>query len=144
MSFTQRKNSLCWGVGAAAVLLACFLVNAGGAWWEYGPVTPWNLLTTLGYLTFWGVFTRGAASHPGRLRIVRGMAALSLLASLTALLVRLGAGDLWTVPALLLAPLSAVPMYGLRCFLSWDALYGLCAALSALWLAYGLIQRKKG
>ena len=144
MHFFAQKTSLRWGIGAAAVMLGCFLVNVGGAWWEYGPATGWNLLATAVYVLFWCVFTRGAGTSPGRVRAVQVMAALSLLAAVLALLTRAASAGIWMVPALLLAPLSAVPMYGLRCFLGWDGVYGLCALLSALWLACGLAFGKKG
>ena len=131
---TAKGNKL-WLLAAAALYALCFAVNLGGAWFEYGPATGWNLLVSLIYPIFWAAFTGCARRVPGRLRAAGVMAALTLLAGVFGLLARsTRAASLFMVPALLLAPLSAVPLYGLRCFLSWDLLYALCALMGGLWL----------
>ena len=47
------------------------------------------------------------------------------------------------VPAIALTPFTAIPMYGLRVFCSWNVLDMLTGLLGGLWLIWLAWQRKE-
>ena len=131
----EKRTNVLWGVGVLSMLAACAAANLVGAWFEYGPATVWNLLMSLAYIAFWVVFTVWARRSAARIRAARVVAVLVLLAGVFSLIASsVGDASPLMIPALLLMPLSAIPLYGLRCFLSWKWLYALCILLGGLWL----------
>lgn len=130
----NRGGNLLWLLGAAAVYALCFMANLAGAWFEYNSPSIWNLLASLTYLAFWAAFTLCARSRPGRMRAARIVAALTLAGGILGLIARTPNAWLFMLPALALTPLTAVPMYGLRMFFTWNLLYTLCGLLGGLWL----------
>ena len=131
----RRKNHL-WLLGAVALYAACFAVNLAGAWFEYQSATGWNLLVSLTYILFWVLFTKDARGSRGRTRTVTIVAALTLVGALCGLMMRGGGFWLLLIPAICLTPFTALPLYGLRMFVSWDMIYLLAGLVGGLWLLY--------
>lgn len=131
----RRKNRL-WLLGAVVLYAACFAVNLAGAWFEYQSATVWNLLVSLTYLLFWALFTKDACDSRGRTRAATIVAGLTLVGALFGLLLRGGGFWLLLIPAICLTPFTALPLYGLRMFVSWDMIYLLAGLLGGLWLVY--------
>jgi len=136
------KGNKVWLIAAAAVYVLSFSVNLGGAWFEYTSPSVWNVLTSLLYLIFWVSFTLCARSA-GRLRCGRIAAALTLAGAILALIARTPNAWFFLIPALALTPLTAIPMYGLRAFFSWDVLYLLTALLGGLWLIWMMMKKEE-
>jgi len=132
-----------WLLGAAAVYGLCFAANLAGAWFEYHSPTVWNLLASLIYLAFWVVFTVCARNRPGRLRTAKILAGLTLVGGVIALMARTPISWFLIIPALALTPFTAIPMYGLRMFCSWNVLYMVTGLLGGLWLIW-LLWKKEG
>ena len=138
---SERQKNRLWLLGVIALYAACFAVNLAGAWFEYGPATGWNLLTSLVYILFWVLFTKDARGSRGRTRAATVVAVLTLVGALCGLLMRGGGFWLLLIPAFCLTPFTALPLYGLRMFCSWDMVYLLAGLLGGLWLLY-LIWKK--
>lgn len=136
------KERKLWLIGAAAGYGLCFVANLGGAWFEYNSPTVWNLLASLTYLAFWAAFTACARNRPGRLRTAKIVAALTLAGGVIALVARAPISWFLIIPALALTPLTAIPMYGLRMFFSWNVLYMLTGLLGGLWLIWLLWKKE--
>jgi len=136
----SRKNRL-WLLAAAALYAVCFAVNLAGAWFEYQSATVWNLLVSLTYLLFWTAFTASIGPSRGRRQAARAVALLTMVGGLLGLLMRGGGFWLLLIPALCLTPFTALPLYGLRMFVSWDMIYLLAGLLGGLWLLY-LVWKK--
>ena len=132
-----------WLLSAVAVYALCFAANLAGAWFEYNSPSGWNLLASLTYLIFWLAFTVCARNRPGRLRTAKIIAALTLAGGLLGLMARAPISWLLIVPAIALTPFTAIPMYGLRMFCSWNVLYMLTGLLGGLWLIWLAWQRKE-
>lgn len=127
-----------------AVYALCCAVNLGDAWMG-GRAELRHLAASALYVVFWAVFTFASRASRGMLRLCQLAAALTLGAGVTGLLARVLSFAPLLIPALLLSPLSSVPMFGLRRFLEWEGLEVVTVLLSGVWLAVStlLIRRQK-
>lgn len=124
------KGNKIWFLAAAVLYALILAVNLGGAW--MGDPADWeNGAATAVYLLLWAVFT--AKASPKSLRLARVVAVLTLVGAVLGLMAR-AQNWLFTIPALLLTPLTAVPMYGLRLVCSWNMTYAVTALLAGMWL----------
>ena len=130
-------------IAAVLVTAAAVWANIGGFWWGSDPKW-WNVLATVGYLLFWcGLHRCCPGRSVGRMVLAFGMG--TLLNGIVSLGVV--AWDLsWlTAPAMLLALVFAVPLYGLDGLLRGNntAFWVAVAALGVLWTAAGLLRRQR-
>lgn len=139
--FPKEKKSRLWLLGAVALYAACFAVNLAGAWFEYQSATVWNLLVSLIYILFWTAFTASIGPSRGCRQVACLVSALTMVGGLFGLLLRGGGFWLLLIPAVCLTPFTALPLYGLRMFVSWDMIYLLAGLAGGLWLLY-LIWKK--
>lgn len=138
------KREVRWCLAAVIVFLSCFAVNVGYSWWDVDPKL-YHLAATALYISFWTSFTvKSTHSRP----MTKGcciVAAFTLAAAVFGSLVRAPISiDVLLLPALLLAPFSTVPMYGLRHFFDWPGLETVSIVLSSIWLFYSLKKLHKG
>lgn len=132
--------SILWIILAAVAVVSCYSVNLNLALWG-GNAGGVNLLATVLYVIFWGVFTVIT-------RNIRPMARFNFLASGVSLVMAgysllcrlLHTGGF--ISGFIAFPV-AVPMQGVLLFTDWTGLYGIAAALDLLWLAFNWLNLRR-
>jgi len=125
---------------AAAVMISCIVINAGGAW-EGGPATAGELITTVIYLIFWGVFSIASRKYALFVNISYVISLLTTISSANALFWNfIGRGGFFSA---FISIFTSVPFYGLRYFMGWRGLYITATIISLVWLVYTGIHLKK-
>ena len=135
--FRGARRLLLGIILAAAVLLASFLVNFGGAWMG-DRASPGHLAVTGLYTVFWFVFAALARPFRPLLRVAFVLCLLTAVSGLLGLVGRLAGGGYLLA---FCAVFASVPLYGLRLFLDWTWLYTTAAAAGlagAWWTGRGL------
>lgn len=138
--FRRTERTVLGLILAAAVMLACFGLNLGGAWMG-GPATPLQAMATGCYLLFWAVFTILSRNYLPLLRISRVLSLLTLFSGAVSLICRLLKAGY--ILAALASVFASVPFYGLRIVMGWTELYAVATAAGLLWwLCTGKLLRK--
>lgn len=139
-AFRKAGRTVLWLILAAAVMLACFGLNLGGAWMG-GPATPVQAAATGCYLLFWAVFTWLSRSYLPLLRVSHVLSLMTLFSGTVSLVCRLLKAGY--ILAALASVFASVPFYGLRAFLDWTGLYVVATAAGLFWCLYtGKLLRK--
>ena len=120
-------------IAAAAVMISCFFANVGGAWMG-GPASVGNLIATLLYTAFWGVFTVLVRHYGPLVKVSFVVSLLTVISAANSLVFRLLGGGGFI--AALSSVFASVPMYGLRVCLDWTGVYAAATALALVWLLY--------
>lgn len=125
---------------ALALMISCFIINAGGAW-EGGPAETGHLITTVVYLVFWSVFSILSRNYKPFINISFIISLLTCISSVNGLVWRFLAQGSFI--SSFISVFTAVPFYGLRMFLGWTGLYIFASLFSLCWLIYvGFHYRK--
>ena len=138
--FRHARKTLFGIIVALAVMIACLVINVGGAF-EGGPAHIGELITTILYCIFWGVFTV-TSRHIGPL--VTTSFVISLLSTISAI-----NGLVWRLLgeggfiAAFISIFTSIPFYGFRYFMGWTALYAVASVLSIGWLIYTGYYRRR-
>lgn len=136
---TEKKlfQSLRWTllgiILAAAAMISCFVINAGGAWMG-GPASLGQLAVTVLYIVFWGVFSVASRRFAPLVKVSFVISLLTFIAAANSLVqVLMGNGGFLSA---FISVFASVPLYGLRYLMDWTGLYVVAAALSLGWLVY--------
>jgi len=134
----MKKMRLALGIALGLVVfLWCQSVNFAGGF-EGGRAGAWELGATAVYMGFWVGFSFLLRGEPGALWVCSGVALLTLLGSLSALV------PIDFVPfSFLMVIFAGVPLYGLRFFMEWTGVYLLGGAGAAVWLACSVWMLKR-
>lgn len=138
--FRHARKTIFGIIIALAVMIACLGINTGGAF-EGGPANIGELITTILYCIFWGVFTV-VSRHIGPL--VTTSFVISLLSAISAI-----NGLVWRLLgeggfiAAFISIFTSIPFYGFRYFMGWTSLYAVASVLSLGWLIYTGYYRRK-
>jgi len=140
LAFRKLCSTVIWIVLAAAMMIICLSANIGGAWMG-DPAGFENLLITIVYCLFWGVFTVLSRKSAALSKTAFLISLLTFISSANSLVWRLlGHGGFITA---FLSIFASVPFYGLRFFMGWSALYAAAAILSLIWLIFtGVLLRR--
>lgn len=138
--FRHARKTIFGIIIALAVMIACLGINVGGAF-EGSPANVGELITTILYCIFWGVFTV-VSRHIGPL--VTTSFVISLLSTISAI-----NGLVWRLLgeggfiAAFISIFTSIPFYGFRFFMGWTELYAVASVLSLGWLIYTGYYRRK-
>lgn len=131
--FRHAKKNVLIIILALAVVISCFVINAGGAW-AGGSADISNLIVTVLYVIFWDIFFIRSRKYVPLIRISFAISGITFLSAAVGLIARmLQVGGFITG---LLGIFSAIPFYGFRLFLDWSELYAIASALSLVWIIY--------
>lgn len=127
-------------VFALAMMISCFVINAGGAWYG-GPAGIGQFITTAVYLIFWSVFSVLSRKYRPLVKVSFVISLLTFISSVNGLVWRLLESGGFI--AAFISIFTAVPFYGLRLLLGWTGVYLAATVFSLCWLAYTGAQLRK-
>ena len=131
--FRHARKNILGIIIALAALISCFAINTGAAW-EGGAAGLGNLIITILYIVFWGVFSFISRKCEPLIKASFIISVITLISAVAGLISCVSnRGGFITA---LLSIFSSIPFYGLRAFMGWTGLYAVALVLSICLLFY--------
>lgn len=125
---------------AIALMISCFILNAGGAW-DGSAAEIRHLITTIIYLIFGAILSIVSRKYIPLLKASFTISLLTFLSAAVGLVCRLS--EYGGFISAFISIFASIPFYGLRLFMGWTGLYAIAAVLSFCRLIYTGIHIKK-
>ncbi len=132
--FRQAEKNILVIIAALAVVISCFVTNAGGGL-AGGRANGIHLTATIFYGVFWILFLVCSRNYMPLVKFSFVIGCISFVSAAIGLLATLFSfGGFFT--GILVAILVGAPFYGLRAFMDWTELYAVAAGCSLVWVIF--------